>query len=74
MKKPITLLRRDYQQKVVELTNNAGLPAFVMVEVLENILSQLRPLMDSQVQRDEARWRAAVQEENNQTADQNEKE
>ena len=60
--KPITVARRDYMQSVVDLTNNSGLPAFVMVEVLEHALNELRPMMNAELKRDEASWRAAQQE------------
>ena len=63
MQKPLTVARRDYMQSIVDLTNNSGLPAFVIVNVLEDALSQVRPLMDSELVRDEAQYRAALQKE-----------
>jgi len=63
MQKPLTVARRDYMQSIVDLTNNSGLPAFVIVNVLEDALSQMRPLMDSELARDEARYRAALSNE-----------
>lgn len=75
--KPITIARRDYAQDIVNLTNNSGLPAFVMVDVLEHVLNELRPLMNTEVKRDEATWRAAMQKENEEPSEptkENEKE
>ena len=63
MQKPLTIARRDYMQGIVNLTNNSNLPAFVIVNVLEDIISQVRPLMDSELARDEAQYRAALQKE-----------
>ena len=77
LKKPVTVARRDYMQGIVNLTNSSGLPAFVMVEVLENTLKELRPLMSSELKRDEALYRQALVKENQETVDQtdnNEKE
>lgn len=73
VQKPLTVARRDYMQGIVDLTNSSGLPAFVMVEVLEHTLNELRPLMGSELKRDEAAWRAAVLKETEQT-DQDKKE
>lgn len=63
VQKPLTVARRDYMQGIVDLTNSSGLPAFVMVEVLEHTLNELRPLVGSELKRDEAAWRAAVLKE-----------
>lgn len=64
--KPLTIARRDYMRSIVDLTNGSCLPAFVIVNVLEDIISQVRPLMDSELARDEAQYRAALQNKENQ--------
>lgn len=77
IKKPITVARNDYMQGIVNLTNRSGLPAFVMVDVLEQTARELRPLMDVELKKDEATWRAATQKEIEEQAEQtdnNEKE
>ena len=58
-RKPITLARHDYMQGIVALTNQSGLPAFVMVEVLEQTARELRPLMDAELKKAKADWQAA---------------
>ena len=73
-RKPLTVARRDYMKSIVDLTNNSGLPAFIMVEVLEHTLAELRPLMASELKRDEANYRAALQEELNNPTDQDKEE
>lgn len=75
--KPISVARRDYMQGIVDLTNHSGLPAFVMVEVLERTLTELRPMMDNEIKRDEAIYREALAKETQEKIDQtdhNEKE
>lgn len=67
--KPIILARRDYMQGIVNLTNRSELPAFVMVEVLEQAARELRPLMDAELKRAEATWRAAQQKEKEEQAE-----
>lgn len=74
LQKPITLARRDYMQGIVDLTNNSGLPAFVIVDVLEHTLNELRPAVSLELKRDEANYRAALQEESEKQTDQIEKE
>lgn len=75
--KPITLARRDYMQGIVNLTNRSGLPAFVMVDVLEQAARELRPVMDAELKKAEASYRAALQreqKENTESTDQTDKE
>lgn len=75
--KPITLARHDYMRGIVNLTNQSGLPAFVMVEVLEQAARELRPAMDAELKKAEANYRAALQreqEESNDSTDQTDKE
>lgn len=61
--KPLTVARRDYVEDIVNITNKADLPMFVKVEVLERVLDQMRPLAENELKRDEASYRAALQEE-----------
>ena len=60
--KPLTVARHDYMQTMVDATNNSNLPAFVIVEVLENLLREMRPMMDAELKRDLASYRASMQE------------
>lgn len=63
MYKPITIARRDYINSICDVTNNSGLPAFVLVEVLEKVLSQLHQQEESELKRDEALWHKAQTED-----------
>ena len=56
--KPITVARRDYLATICEATNQSGLPAFVVVDVLEKVLAEMRSAMDAEVKRDFARYEA----------------
>ena len=62
MQKPLTLARRDYIQSVCDLTSKSGLPAFVVADVLESVLAQIRIEVESEIKRDEAMWRKAQQD------------
>ena len=61
--KPISLARKEYIQTICATTNNCGLPAFVVVDVLERILSEMRKAADTELKRDEAMWHKAQQEQ-----------
>lgn len=63
MLKPLTVARNDYMTEICNLTNNSNLPAFVIVEVLESILREVRPMIDTELKRDMATYRAAMQNE-----------
>lgn len=67
--KPLTVARRDYVEDIVNITNKTDLPMFVKVEVLERVLDEMRPLADNELKRDEASYRAALQEEKEKPAE-----
>ena len=62
MQYPITLARRDYVDKICDITNKSGLPAFVVADILEKILSKVRQQEELEVKRDEATWRQSLSE------------
>lgn len=62
--KPATLLRQEFIDAEAKLINESGLPAFVLIDVLERTLSVLRELDKQQYEADKAKW-----EEEQQNAD-----
>lgn len=63
MQKPLTLLRNDYMNALANLSNQSGLPAFVMLEVVERMKSQLEKLAEAQLQQDTAAYAKALEKE-----------
>ena len=63
MQKPLSLANRDYLQSLCDITNNCGLPAFVVVDTLTKLLNQMQVEAEKELKRDEAAYRAAVQNE-----------
>ena len=63
MQKPITVARAEYMNTVCNATNNSGLPAFVVCEVLERVLNEVRKSIDIELKRDTAEYRKSVMEE-----------
>lgn len=56
MNKPITLLKRDCEQKIADVINNSGLPAFVIGYILSDMQIQVRQLEGQQLKQDEEVW------------------
>ena len=52
MNKPITVARYEYMQNIVNVTNNAHIPAFIKVEVLKQAIELLKPVIDAELKRD----------------------
>ena len=60
MAKPLSVARIEYMNAISEITNKSGLPAFVILEVIERFRSQLESLAQAEVQRDTALWKAEM--------------
>ena len=54
MNKPLTLLREEFLAKHIELVNTSGLPAFILADIMEDALRQLRILAKDQYEKDKA--------------------
>ena len=52
IEKPLTVKRQEFTEQVVELINSYGLPAFVVIGVLEALLPTLRQLEQQQLMQD----------------------
>lgn len=47
--KPINLVYKETEDKLVEVINNSGLPAFALKSIIEKILPQLNQLEQTQL-------------------------
>lgn len=47
--KPINLVYKETEDKLVEVINNSGLPAFALKSIIDKILPQLNQLEQSQL-------------------------
>lgn len=66
--KPITIARNEYMQAICDISNNSGLPAFVMLEVVERLKSQLEGLVQAELERDTVAYKNAMANENSENA------
>lgn len=62
--KPITVARNEYMKAICDISNNSGLPAFVMLEVVERLKSQLEHLVQAELERDTAAYQQAMADGN----------
>ena len=61
--KPLTVARNDYMQALCDASNNSGLPAFVMLEVIERMKIQLEQLAQAELERDMKVYQSAIEAE-----------
>lgn len=52
IEKPLTMKRQEFTEQAVELINHSGLPAFVVIGVLEALLPTLKQLEQQQLMQD----------------------
>ena len=62
MNKPITIERQETMQKLVEIINRARLPAFVMADMLDEILRSVRMLAQKQYEKDAEAYAKAMED------------
>lgn len=58
MQKPITIIREELKNNIVELINNSNLPAFIVGDVVEKILFECRKLEQQQYEQDKKTYEA----------------
>lgn len=56
MNKPTTVLRQEFIETQINMINNSGLPAFVLVDIMEEVLVALRNNAAEQYKKDKAEW------------------
>lgn len=52
MNKPATVIRVETAQKIVDVLNEAKIPAFMQVDIIKSILPKLEELAEYQYRRD----------------------
>lgn len=76
MTKPSSILRQEFIENQINLINTSGLPAFVLVDIIEDTLLELRKLAQEQYQKDCAEWekfqKQEAEKEKNKTIEQKE--
>jgi len=60
--KPITLIRQEFVDTLVEEINNCQLPMFVIEPILQDLLDQVRTAAQKQYEADKAQYEAQLKE------------
>lgn len=63
MDKPTTMRHREFKADLISLINESGLPAFVLIPVVEQALSELKAIEEQQYLEDKAHYEAEVKED-----------
>ena len=58
--KPITLVRDEFIDKMVDLCNNSGLPFFIIEDVLKHLLQETHSASLQQLEEDKKRYNAQI--------------
>lgn len=54
--KPVTLVRRELIDKLVEVINESQLPMFVITPILENLLDEVKSVEQTEYETDKAQY------------------
>lgn len=60
--KPITLIRQEFVDTLVEEINNCQLPMFVIEPILQDLLDQVKVMVQKQYEADKAQYEAQLSE------------
>lgn len=63
MEKPISLRKKELIGEIANGINNCGLPLFVISDVLENILKEVKTLQLNQEQKEEEEYQKFLEEQ-----------
>ena len=56
--KPITIMREEFINKIVDTCNDSGLPFFVVEDVLKSLLQEIHSASLQQIEEDKKRYAA----------------
>jgi hypothetical protein len=60
MNKPITVVYEDLKQKLANLINDSGLPAFIVESILRDYLNEVRIIVERQYKIDKAQYEESL--------------
>ena len=61
--KPITLLRNEFIENVIQTCNNSGLPLFVVEDVLKDLIQEIHIAAQQQFADDKQRYEQSLKSE-----------
>ena len=63
MNKPITVAREEVKEKIADVINNSGLPAFIIEPILSDFLIEVRNVAKQQYEYDKHQYELALKNE-----------
>lgn len=63
MNKPITVVREEIKEKIAEVINTSGLPAFVIEPILQDFLVEVRNVARHQYEYDKQQYEMSLRKE-----------
>ena len=63
MDKPLSIKRVEFAESIAKVINESGLPACVVLDVLQIITTQVSQIAEQQLSKDRELWREAILEE-----------
>ena len=60
MNKPLSVVYEEFKANMLNIINNAGLPAFVVETVLQNYLAEIQSIARQQYQSDKAEYEQSL--------------
>ena len=63
MNKPITLIREETKQDLINIINQCGLPAFVIEPIVQNILTEVKTAVKREYEYDRQRYESYLESE-----------
>jgi len=63
--KPAIIKFKETEQRLIEIINNSGLPAFILVSMVEKILVKLQELEQQDLQKETEEYNKSKEEKEN---------
>jgi hypothetical protein len=63
--KPITVVRQEFIEKIVDEINTCGLPLFVVEPILKDLLNEISTAVKKQYEMEKAQYEQALASQNN---------
>lgn len=63
--KPITILRQEFIDALINDVNNCKLPLFVIESILQDLLIQVKAMAQKQYELDKANYESQLKQQNN---------
>lgn len=60
-KKPITLIREDFINEIVDTCNNSGLPFFMIEDIMKDLIQNIHAAAQQQLEQDRANYKKSLE-------------